>query len=141
MNTKNKKFQGYLWQSDQNAPTVYYDEELKELDDLDNLQNPFIIEGQLCNGETSYSIKYVDGKYLITQYDLRKLEEEENKTYTPYSYLPNRINSEKGKIEKLIFHQYWEEESTPSPECENMKTLKPAELVFRGFNKAMDIKK
>ena len=58
-------FEGYLWESDKQAPEVYCGEKLLPSYIFDDETNPFIIEGQLFDALTglSVSIKYVDGEY------------------------------------------------------------------------------
>jgi len=114
------KYSGYLWKSDQKAPEVIFEEEREFI--LDDKQNPFIVEGFLYNGKTSYSIRYVDGKHLVSKFILSELPKE----FTPQTYIP----CFKG-VEGLNFRQYWKPE--PDPLCEGMEVLKPAQLVFVGF--------
>lgn len=117
------KYQGYLWWSDQQEPKVYDGEPLDIK--LDGIVNPFIIEGQLYNAidNKSYSIKYVDGKHIVSEYDLNALYGLEK---TEQRYLSNRMDE---RI--LSFNQYWRPESDKW--CEGMEVLKPAECVFVGF--------
>ena len=70
---KINKCEGYLWWSDQQKPKVYQDELIDIC--LDEAKNPFVVEGQLYDEENkeSYSIKYVDGQYLINIYLLHHL--------------------------------------------------------------------
>lgn len=124
------KMEGYLWYSDQDVPIVYDGTEVSlELNDSDN---PFVIEGQLYDTEKdiSYSIKYVDGKYLKKEYpkdfkdkDLFGCE------ITEKSYISNRMN---GRV--LCFNETWRPSESDTL-CEGMSVLQPAELVFVGFKK------
>lgn len=115
------KFEGYVWYSDQDTPQIYCGQEL-ELSDEDN---PFIIEGQLCDGNTSYSIKYIDGKYFVKKYNLTCLPKEDvvDKFYQSY-----RMN---GKV--LSFKECWRLESDAL--CCGMDVLQPKEIIFVGFKK------
>lgn len=117
------KYSGYLWKSDQKAPEVIFEEEREFI--LDDKQNPFIVEGFLCNDETSYSIRYVDGKHLVSKFILSELPKE----FTPQIYTPN---FKKEGVSGLKFRQYWKPERDDL--CEGMEVLKPAQFVFVGFN-------
>lgn len=117
-------YQGYLWYSDKSQPQIVDNEEF-ELEKSDS-DNPFVIEGQLCNGEKSISIKFVDGKYIVKEYDLKNLQGE----YQEQTFKGNRIEKE------LCFRQYWKEQADEL--CENMPVLQSAELVFVGFKEKED---
>ncbi len=126
MSTKTIKIencQGYIWKSDAPKPEKVYSNELCELT-LDESENPFIVEGLLTDGKNkSVHIKYIDGKYLITNFEWGKLSNE----YTEQKFIAHRIEN----VSKLIFRQYWK--SKIDSLCEGMETLQPAELVFVGF--------
>ena len=87
---KINKCEGYLWWSDQQEPQVFENQSIDQC--LNEVQNPFVVEGQLYDKEEkkSYSIKYVDGKYLINKY---KVEESDlaNPDNESKCYLSNRI--------------------------------------------------
>ena len=119
-------YQGYLWYSDQKAPQVL-NNEVFELESADS-SNPFIVEGQLFDGQKSISIKYVDGKYLVKEYILDDLSNCEKVEQVFHSY---RMDGE-----QLKFNLYWRE--VEDDLCEGMKVLQPAELVFVGFNDKED---
>lgn len=120
-------YEGYLWMSDATYPLII-DEEEYEIE-LNDLGNPFIIEGFLFNRNKneSISIKYVDGAYLTQTYDLNKIASDTVKE--EIKFVPNRMP----KIKALKFIQYWR----PSPDefCENMEVLQAKELIFVGFEK------
>ena len=121
------KCEGYLWWSDQQNPQIYHDEKLDIC--LEETQNPFVVEGQLYDEEKkkSYSIKYVDGKYLINIY---KVEDEDftNPDNETKYYLSNRMGDR-----WLKFLRYWEPKADPN--CEGMNVLKLTKNVFIGFKK------
>jgi CRISPR type III-associated protein (TIGR04423 family) len=107
--------------------------------DLINSVNPFIIEGQLSDGKTSISIKYVDGNYIVKKYALSDMEDIEKKEIY---YLPNRMKELDNKSLKLCFNQYWRPKAdkycagnidNPDSVDNGMQVLQPAELVFVGF--------
>lgn len=122
---KQGTYEGYLWYSDQKAPEVYDSQNpLKELQ-LDDISNPFVVEGQLfdADSKTSYSIKYVDGRYLIGKYDTA-----DSVVCKTECYLGKRMG---GKV--LQFREYWEE--VPDDCCCGMGVLKLDKVVFVGFKK------
>lgn len=124
-----KDYQGYIWMSDQSKPEVF-DCDKERLLALDNNKNPFVIEGQLYDKtrKKSYSMKYVDGEYLVMTYDVT-----EDDVKNANSYFPNRMTK------KLHFNQRWEvikdEEGKEKGDlyCENMPVFEPTSLVFVGF--------
>ena len=132
------KYIGYLWMSDKPHPLEYHTPSvLKEiLEGFSDTTNPFIIEGQLCDEKTevSYSIKYVDGKYIVIKYDLKNIPEgwipdEEDKEY---------ISNSRLRASKILFRQYWKPEIEDSADvneslCLGMPVLVPGPLVFVGF--------
>lgn len=120
-------YSGYLWRSDTTAPHVYDNESMDGIM-LQNLENPFKIEGQLYDkdNQRAYSIKYVDGQYMAYECELKELE---NLECTEHSY----IASFKDAPGMLIFKQYWREREDDL--CEGMMVSYPAEFVYVGFNK------
>ncbi len=122
----NARYEGYLWWSNSQEPMSYQNESVPiwptEKD------NPFIVEGNLFDksNHLSYSIRFVDGKYIVNRFDLNELKDTE---FIFKSYLPNRFPS---AIKKLCFKEFWR--SVPDEFCEGMPVLKPAENVFIGFN-------
>jgi len=125
MKIEKSKYQGYLWYSDKKDPQVLNDE-VFELEIADNT-NPFVIEGQLFDGQKSISIKYVDGKYIVNTYDLNTLDG----VMQEQTFHSHRMD---GK--QLKFRQIWKNQSDEL--CERMQVLQPAELVFVGFNDKED---
>ena len=109
---------------------------------LDEKENPFIIEGNLWDkdGRESIMIRYVDGKYIVHSTHVN--DEELNgisssqayESKSPISttrkdYLAHRI----GGVKCLSFLQYWQAEADDM--CEEMLVLRPSKLVFIGFDK------
>jgi CRISPR type III-associated protein (TIGR04423 family) len=125
MKIEKSKYQGYLWYSDNKEPQVL-NNEVFELEIADNA-NPFVIEGQLFDGQKSISIKYVDGKYIVNTYDLNTLDG----VMQEQTFHSHRME---GKLLKFI--QIWKNQSDEL--CEGMQVLQPAELVFVGFNDKED---
>jgi CRISPR type III-associated protein (TIGR04423 family) len=127
----NKLYDGYLWYSDQKTPEVF---EQKAWDEsmLDENVNPFVIEGQLYDSENlvSYSVKYVDGKYIIKKYQLKSTDF--NNVDVDIDILDFKAHR-MGEGRVLQFLQYYREEEDSL--CEGMKVLQPAEKVFVGFKK------
>lgn len=123
MKIEKSKYQGYLWYSNDKKPHIINNEEFEI--EKSETENPFIIEGQLYDKakRVSYSIKFVDGEYIIKEYRLDDLKDAD---YTEQTFYANRRDDK-----RLLFYQYWKEE--PDGLCEGMKVLQPAELVFVGF--------
>lgn len=140
------KYEGYLWYSNEKEPKVFDGNEMVPEINLDEKENPFIIEGNLWDADNlmSIMIRYVDGKYIVRR---TKVKEEElkgissSRTYsqayesgspidtTLKKYLAHRIEG----VKCLCFLQYWQAE--PDDMCEKMCVLRPSKLVFIGFDK------
>lgn len=122
------KYEGYIWLSDATHPTVFPGKDDNSIV-LDEEANPFIIEGALfdkANGK-SISIKYVDGRYIISEHNVSPDEMNGNDHIIRKNYLAHRMHGVKG----LSYLQYWRKEADPL--CEEMETLQPDKLVFIGF--------
>lgn len=113
---------GYLWKSNENKGEVYLDKNL-EYDFSKEPQIPFVVEGYLIQEGTSYSIRFVDGKYKIQSYALNGLSGES------VTYYAHRLE----KIEKLKFIRLWKPEQDSL--CENFDVLVPKAEVFVGIVK------
>jgi CRISPR type III-associated protein (TIGR04423 family) len=120
-------YDGYIWYSDKSEPEVFQEKDFEF--DTDKIDNPFIIEGQLYDDQKmiSYSIKFVDGKYICKKYEVESTDFNK-KDVEIKTFHANRVDNL-----KLQFLQYWKEEDDEL--CEGMKVLQPAELVFIGFVK------
>lgn len=120
-NIKPGNYEGYIWRSNDQRPKPIEGDFKEDL----TVKNPFVIEGQLYDKakRVSYSIKFVDGEYIIKEYRLDDLKDAD---YTEQTFYANRRDDK-----RLLFYQYWKEE--PDGLCEGMKVLQPAELVFVGF--------
>lgn len=126
-----KNCEGYLWWSDQQVPQVFQNEALDI--SLDENKNPFVVEGQLYDKESqkSYSIKYVDGQYLINRF---KVEEQD--FVSPDNELKNFLsNRMDGRW--LKFLRYWEEKEDGN--CLGMPVLTFTKNVFVGFKEKEEI--
>ena len=125
--------QGYLWRSDKDAPEVFTDEKVKR--EFDDTENPFVVEGQLYDTENSmsYSIRYVDGQYLVGRYKVEAADLA-NKENEICRYLSNRMDNR-----WLRFLQYWEVKVNDDKEEKNngggkaMPVLELTKTVFIGF--------
>lgn len=128
---KIKKCDGYLWWSDQQEPEIWQDEAVEKC--LDETKNPFVVEGQLYDKEEkiSYSIKYVDGQYIINKYKVENSvlsnPDNENK-----SFLSNRMNDR-----RLCFLRIWKEKEDEY--CMGMPVLSLAKNVFVGFKEEENV--
>ncbi len=142
------KYEGYLWYSDKKIPEVFHGD--KEIGvELDDNQNPFVIEGNLWDIEKSVSIliKYADGKHIVRRTLVSPKEingtndnnlnfyEEKVVATSRKTFIAHRINW----VRELNFLQYWRTEKDDF--CEGMNVLQPAELVFIGFKKEEEEKK
>lgn len=127
---KIKNCEGYLWWSDQEEPELY-DEKALDVS-LDETKNPFVVEGQLYDKEEkeSYSIKYVDGQYLIKTYKV-EASDFTNKENETKKFLSNRMGGR-----WLEFLRYWEEKKDKN--CMNMPVLTFTKNVFVGFKEKED---
>ena len=139
-------YEGYLWRSDSKEPTFLNGTTLGSLqlvasnsgkqitfEEITNESNPFIIEGQLYSKDAnlSYSIKYVDGKHYVIQFDLNNIPDDW--VFDEKGFIPNRINAS-----KLKFRQYWKPEIDEF--CKGMEVLQPAAFVFVGFENELKVK-
>lgn len=130
-------YEGYVWYSDQTQPMTLIGE--KWSDELDATKNPFIVEAQLYDKErkVSYSVKYVDGRYVAHRWD-NVSREMENDEYSHCSFFANRVGKDKGETGlTLHFVRHWAEENDSMcaiSECKDgMPVLQPKELIFVGF--------
>jgi len=121
-------YEGYLWMSDETRPeTKLLHTKLEKISDS---SNPFIVEGQLYSKQKnkSYSIKYVDGKHIVIEYDLKSVPN--NWVFEQKKYISN-IKNDENKNSKIKIQLYWKPEIDEL--CENMPVLIPAAYVFTGF--------
>lgn len=126
-----KNCEGYLWWSDQQTPQVYQDEALDIC--LDETKNPFVVEGQLYDRVNcqSYSIKYVDGQYLINKYKVTE-QDFSNPDNELKRFFSNRMDDR-----WLKFLHYWEEKEDEN--CMGMPVLTFTKNVFVGFKEKEEI--
>jgi len=125
-------YQGYVWFSDKTIPDLFENEPLTGKINLEP-SNPFVIEAQLFDKENqrSFSIKYVDNEYIISEFCLDELEKKYGKYSREKQFLGNRMNDN-----TLCFKEFWKSEVDAF--CDNMNVLKPAEFVFVGFKQKED---
>lgn len=118
------EYTGYIWMSDETTCKVFKNQSLDNV--LPNkIGNPYIAEGFLCNDKWSYSIKFLNGKYHFSKFNLEKLKGVE---YESHEYLPSFKDKE---VKKICFNEYWRPEK--DERCNGFETLKPSEFVFVGF--------
>lgn len=141
---------GFLWKSDDNPHTVQVFDGNKEESgiELDASVNPFVVEGQLCDiaNKISYSIRYVDGQYWLSVYNVKDLNKEVNKKdIQEYKYIASFDNAPG----RLCFKEYWRTDAKDNEKlcfkegdeekkeglCLDFAPLCPAEFVFVGFEK------
>lgn len=130
---KSLTYEGYLWMSDQENPTIYENDSVTLPEEG---TNPFVVEGQLYNEKEglSYSIKFVDGQYIVQEYEVTEadMKNPDNQVKT---YLSNRMGDK-----KLQFLRYWEEVPdedifTDSNNPNGLPVLTQTKNVFIGFKK------
>ncbi|MEA5402816.1 TIGR04423 family type III CRISPR-associated protein [Arcicella sp. DC2W] len=119
-----RKYDGYVWFSDQKEPVPLIQ---KEYSFEDTKENPFVIEALLWNEEEKISIMVRHtGKYHIQEFKLKELptgHELEEKVYLPY-----RLGD---KVKHVCFKQLWIPEEDEL--CEKMEVMTMKALIFTGF--------
>lgn len=128
---KGGKYEGYLWISDSDKPKVEIRNQQSEglltkiLSEIIDNSNPFIVEGHLYDevNKKSYSIRYVDGRHIVVEYNLNNLPSD----YERVSFIGNRLDG----VSNIKFIRYWKTELDILCEC--METFVPAGYVFEGF--------
>lgn len=130
-------YEGYLWMSDQEEPAVFENQPVTMPKEGDN---PFVVEGQLFNRASglSYSIKYVDGEYIIQEYVVTETDKN-NPDNEKKTYLMNRKNDR-----WLQFLRYWEEvfdedNYKDSDNPKGLPVLTQAKNVFIGFKEKEEV--
>lgn len=125
---KQAKYDGYIWKSDKTQPWVLKGEEYN-LQELDGDINPFVIEGQLWDAthSISISIRYADGKHIISTQRVTKDDLEGKGQTTQVRYISHIKD-----VSKLCFLRYWKAEVDEF--CERFEALRPGKLVFVGFD-------
>lgn len=126
MKIEKRKYQGYIWYSNANKPELLLGNEEWERE-LDELANPFIIEGQLWDdaSRTSISIKYVDGQYIVKSYQLEE-------AYDLVEFIPHKMPS----VSRLLFARCWK--PIIDKNCSNFETLVLDRIIFKGFKMKED---
>lgn len=122
------KYQGYLWKSDKEKPIVLHGDTERGWQ-LDESENPFIVEGRLWDEKNrrSININYIDGKYIVKSYDV-SVEELSDREIIE-TFIPHRIEG----TGKLMFIRRWRKEEDVL--CAGFEKLIPGELIFVGFEK------
>jgi|SRR5690554_3371266 len=118
------EFEGYVWYSDKEGPTVLRNE---KFDFGAVSQNPFVQEALLYCQEKEISVMVRHtGRYHISEIDMNNLPDDAKRK--PKEYLPHRLNTSK----KLKIEQLWlpEEDSN----CEGMEVLTLKAHIFTGFS-------
>ena len=116
-----KKYQGYLWYSNEQRPIIL-DGQSEWGVEIDEIANPFIIEGQLWDEESqaSVSIKYIDGHYY-------KKETVLGEGYDLVEFIPRRMPI----VEKLLFARCWK--TVKDELCEGFYVKKLDGVIFKGL--------
>lgn len=120
------KYTGYLWESDSVTCKIFKKQDIGDSLPISSADNPYVVEGFLCDDEWSYSIKFLDGKYYCCRFNFKDLQ---GIIYERHSYIP----SFKG-VRKVCFNEYWRKCSDKDKRCNGFETLVPSEFVFIGFD-------
>lgn len=125
-----QKYNGYIWLSNQKQPRVLVDEVLGDFVPNDEA---FIVEGFLFDGNNSYSIKFIDGKYLVNKFVVEASDYNDKNVVDKY-FVHNKVDKIGNK--KLHFLQFWRTKDDEFCKTRTFdgKVLQPAELVFVGFD-------
>jgi CRISPR type III-associated protein (TIGR04423 family) len=118
-------FDGYYWYSDAPKPKLIWQE---RIDPVIFQDLPFIVEGNFYASakQLSINVRHIEGRYLLTQYDLTKVPEDKKKEMI---YLGHDLN---GQNIKLI--EVWEEVADQEL-LAGLSALVPAYSAFAGFTK------
>ena len=116
-----KKYQGYLWYSNEQKPQIIVGQSEWGIQ-IDESTNPFIIEGQLWDEEsrTSVSIKYIDGQYYKKEIVL-------DGEYDLVEYIPRKMP----QVSKLLFARCWK--NMKDELCEGFNAKKLDCVLFKGL--------
>lgn len=120
-------FQGYVWYSDKEEPEVLVS--ARKFDFSTVGTNPFIQEALLfCEDtKTSVMIRHT-GSYQISEFDLKKLEQQGAVLSEEKQYYPHRLGF---NDKKVCIQQLWLPE--PDTNCEGMEVLTLKAHIFTGF--------
>lgn len=115
-------YEGYLWRSHKQEPDVFTQDTLFTDAELTKTKNPFVIEGWLYDADQqySYAIRWVDGRYYRTRYELSK--DAKRQTY---------IAHDLDGIEQFCVVEHWS--PVKDELCEGMEVLRPEWTAFSGF--------
>jgi CRISPR type III-associated protein (TIGR04423 family) len=120
------KFMGYYWMSHKDKPDMLFEKNFPKEMILQSI-NPFCVEALLYSSEKNISIHIQHtGVYMVTAFDHDLLKDLEVITK---EYIPHKLE----QVEKVLFKQVWEEESSQVESEPNFPTLKPSALIFSGF--------
>lgn len=125
-NIPTRKYDGYVWLSDEKYPTVL---DKQEYDFTKVKANQFVIEALLWNAEdggTSIMVRHT-GKYHIKTFKLDELPV--GHELVEKVYLPHRLGD---KVKHVCFKQLWIPEEDAL--CEEMPVMTMKALIFTGFN-------
>lgn len=128
-NIPKRKYDGYVWFSDQKEPVTLIQ---KEYSFEDTKENPFVIEALLWNTEEEISIMVRHtGKYHIQEFKLNELPA--GHELVEKVYLPHRLGD---KVKHVCFKQLWIPEKDPF--CEEMEVMTMKALIFTGFKYSIE---
>lgn len=117
-------FDGYVQISNrefEREKDLFINKKIKIYDD-----EGFVVEGFFCNGEKSIMISFLNGEWVVGEYDIKGLKKE---------VFLSKLKDENLKIK--LAHIFEEREEVISDiDCENKETIKTLQLktvVFAGF--------
>lgn len=116
------QYEGYLWFSDKESPKVYRHGD-DFTDGFSATAIPFIVEGWFYDKaeQKSYAIRYLDGKYIRTEYDLAATDKHRIE-YQAHDLQP---------VTRFRVAEHWAPEEDLN--CAGMEVLRHAWTAFAGF--------
>ena len=123
------QYEGYLWYSDEERPVFISDSRPFKKEDLSG--HPFVVEGALFSKDKNISItiRNLDGKYLIHQFDLNDITPE------TYQTIDHEWFVAKDQARKAQMVEVWQLEEDEHELCAKMPSFRPAFWIFKGFTK------
>lgn len=122
-----RKYEGYVWMSDEANPQMLYGEEEFKFSSM-SPPNPFVIEALLWSEDDQISVHVRHtGKYHIHEYNVCDLSKEKGAALVDKSFLPHRLKG----VKKVKFKQLWLLEKDEN--CMDMPVLTMKALIFTGF--------
>jgi CRISPR type III-associated protein (TIGR04423 family) len=125
LNSLDNNFEGYIQFSHRpinKEKDIFINKEIK----IEN-EEGFIYEAHFCNGKKSISIKQINDKWIISEFDISNID---NNDIDEYETNIKNFNY------KVKMAQIWQKEKDPL--CENLEINRLKTIVFAGFEKGED---